>query len=277
LYIIDSSTNTHCISFLRYARDVLGANVLFSDTNLNEVEALLTEIGRKISGSSDFILKVDTDEFLTVYSDNDDHTTVSEYLSGFAQNANHPLRLLPGDARVGTVQPGKPNKSVCEEDIHSTPDKFMLGAVVDLYYFKSVFDSRQNIKTINLGGHYFVDKEQAATTRFHIVHYHARCIEIEIENTKRVLERHDFISPSDSDEEAKAKLAKMFRCSTEDMCNTCPFKGNFASVHKVIIYLKYLDCEEQFENEFYGQDGGEMFTNTALNELLVDSYGRSDV
>eukprot|EP00957_Ditylum_brightwellii_P208925 15359552-Ditylum_brightwellii.AAC.1 len=57
LYIIDSSTNTHCISFLRYARDVLGANVLFSDTNLNEVEALLTEIGRKISGSSDFILK----------------------------------------------------------------------------------------------------------------------------------------------------------------------------------------------------------------------------
>mmetsp|Transcript_25012 Transcript_25012/g.33303 ORF Transcript_25012/g.33303 Transcript_25012/m.33303 type:complete len:154 (-) Transcript_25012:178-639(-) len=153
----------------------------------------------------------------------------------------------------------------------------MLGAVVDLYYFKSVFDSRQNIKTINLGGHYFVDKEQAATTRFHIVHYHARCIEIEIENTKRVLERHDFISPSDSDEEAKAKLAKMFRCSTEDMCNTCPFKGRFKSFHKVIIYLKYLDCEEQFENEFYGQDGGEMFTNTALNELLVDSYGRSDV
>ena len=67
LYIIDSSTNTHCISFLRYARDILGVNVLFSDANLNQLESIMTDIGAKISGSSDFILKVDIDEFLTVY------------------------------------------------------------------------------------------------------------------------------------------------------------------------------------------------------------------
>lgn len=33
LYVIDASTNPKCFSFLRYARDVLGANILF---NCNE-------------------------------------------------------------------------------------------------------------------------------------------------------------------------------------------------------------------------------------------------
>merc|ERR1711862_572724 len=82
LYIVDSSINPKCISFLRYARDILGANVLFSDADLNELEGVLTLIGKHVSGSSDFIIKMDTDEFLTVYDPVNKNltTSISTYL-----------------------------------------------------------------------------------------------------------------------------------------------------------------------------------------------------
>lgn len=66
LYIIDSSTNPLCISFLKHTRDILGANVIFSNANLNELENIMTKIGSILGGSADFVVKVDTDEFLTV-------------------------------------------------------------------------------------------------------------------------------------------------------------------------------------------------------------------
>jgi len=276
LYIIDSSTDTRCTSFLRYARDILGANVLFSNANLNELESLLTDIGQKVSGSSDFILKVDTDEFLTVHdgNGNSDATAsgVLEYLSGFAQNETHPLRLLPGNARVGHEQKSIPSESVCEKDIHSTPDNFPLGEPQDDPHFKMVYDSRVHITKINLGGHNIEKSE--VTTQFNIIHYHSRCIEIELENTRRVLERHDFISPADSDEQVKVKLAKKFGCSTEDMCNTCPFERGFVSNHKARFYLQWLDCKEQTKKEYYAREGN---FNMDLNNFLKESYERSDV
>ena len=91
-------------------------------------------------------------------------------------------------------------------------------------------------------------------TKFGIVNYHWRCVGIEVENCKRVLERHDFISSSDTDQEAKVKLAKMFGCSSEDMCNTCGFKKGFASSHKAVFYLKWLDCPERTKKEYYEKD-----------------------
>ena len=153
----------------------------------------------------------------------------------------------------------------------------MLGVPRDDPHFKSVFDSRQHIGLINLGGHNTVESE--ATTKFNIIHYHRRCIEIEVENSRRVLERHDFISPADTDEQAKVKLAKKFGCSTEDMCNTCPFKPPpktyFPSNHKAKWYLKWLDCKEQMKKEYYAAKGKKF--NTDLNDFLKESYERSDV
>ena len=57
LYIIDGSKDPRCISLLRFARDTLGANVLFSTANLKELERLLSQIGNDVGPSSDFILK----------------------------------------------------------------------------------------------------------------------------------------------------------------------------------------------------------------------------
>ena len=266
LYILDSSTDTRCISFLRYARDSLGVNVLFTDANLNQLESIMTKIGKDIGGSSDLILKVDTDEFLAIHdnSTNKLTTSISDYLSGFAKNEKHPLRLVD-NSRVGYIQDAMPLEKVCQKDIYSTPDKFPLNPVRFIgegiggtsgTSFKMVYESKRmamGANAINLGGH-ATGLRNNHWTKFGIVHYHFRCVEIEVENCKRVLERHDYISSSDTDQEAKVKLATKFGCSSEDMCNTCGFKKNFNSVHKAVFYLQWLDCPKRTKKEYYDKD-----------------------
>jgi hypothetical protein len=65
----DSSTTPDAIAFLIYARDILGVNVLFSDANLNALEKIMHRIGLMLSGSSDYIIKMDTDKYLAVFDE----------------------------------------------------------------------------------------------------------------------------------------------------------------------------------------------------------------
>merc|ERR1711862_535796 len=89
-------------------------------------------------------------------------------------------------------------------------------------------------------------------TRFGILHFHARCVEIEVENCKRVLERHQFIEPSDSPEQAKTKLVAKLGCPLEDFCNNnCTNHVIFSSFHKALWYAKWLSCEDRLKVEYY--------------------------
>jgi len=252
LYIVDSSTNPKCISFLRYARDVLGANVIFSDADLNELEGVLTRIGGHASGSSDFIIKMDTDEFLTVYDQVNKNltTSISTYLSGFTTNERHDLHR-PGPTRVSFVQGSFPSKDICDKNIYSTPELFPLRDLQPADWFKAVFNSRVPFR-INLGGHaHNPGRDFPGDTCFGILHFHARCVEIEAENCKRVLERHHYIDPSDSPEQAKSKLVTLLGCPYEDTCNTCTNPRGMNSVHKAVWYAMWLDCEERLREEYY--------------------------
>ena len=125
--MIDSSTSLRCVSFLRYARDILGVNVIFSNAKLNDLSSFMTEIANNIRGSCDFILKMDTDEYLAVYDNKLGVATpyaVLNYLSGFSKNETHPLRKLSGNLRVGFSHMSMPDKEVCAKDILSPPEEF---------------------------------------------------------------------------------------------------------------------------------------------------------
>jgi hypothetical protein len=63
--------------------------------------------------------------------------------------------------------------------------------------FKAVFVLSKGPISINLGGHVVAKDVTNGLTEFGIIHYHStsRCVEIAVENCKRVLERHEFISP----------------------------------------------------------------------------------
>ena len=81
--------------------------MIFTHKNLNEIEEVMIEIANSIRGSSDYIIKMDTDEFLTLNDKNSKSlkTSLSDYLSDYVTNKNHPLRLLDGeDAKVGYLQ-----------------------------------------------------------------------------------------------------------------------------------------------------------------------------
>jgi len=280
---VDSSTDSRCTSFLRYARDILGANVLFTNTDLVDMERLLTKIGKQIAGSSDVIIKMDTDELLTVY-DKSSNTlspnSIEGYLSGFVGNESHPLRLN-SNSRVGYLQVGLATEDVCRDDLHPSLDQYSLGNVGYVAIFKMVYESKTLLTSkemvVNLGGHAFRQdmKIRGSRTQFGIVHMQFRCVEIHIENCKRVLERSNYISPSDTDEEAKIKLAAKFKCSPVDMCNTCSFPNLFASSHKAKFYLQYLECEEAYRKEYYAPTKSDQLTqNVELVRVLHSSNKR---
>jgi len=269
LYIVDSSTDSRCTSFLRYARDILGANVLFTNTNLVDMERLLTNIGKQIAGSSDMIIKVDTDELLAVYDNKTNMlspNSIQEYLSGFVGNKTHPLHLN-GNSKVGYVQGGFVKEEVCRDNLYPSLDKYLLDILDYVPVFKMVFDSKtlltSNEMKINLGGHAHSVMNEDNRTQFGIVHYHQRCVEIQIKNARTVLERSNFISSSDTDEEAKVKLAAKFNCSSVDICNNCVFHQRFNSFHKAIMYLRYMDCEEEYRKEYYARTKGDGFKQNA--------------
>lgn len=282
LYVIDASTNPKCVSFLRYARDVLGANILFNNANLNQLEVLITRLASDIRGSSDFIMKVDTDEFLGVY-DNNTTTALSvdvmEYLAGFATNNNHPLRRLQekGHSRFGYAQPSIPSRHVCEGNIYATPDQFPLGEMVSVDAFnpgfKAVYSSRHKF-AVNLGGHFFGEGfDSSLVTNFGIFHYHSRCVEIEVENCKRVLERHNFISATENKDEVRSQLVKLCNIQPEqNFCEIgCKFRG--VSNHKAAFYTKWIDCEESTRKGYYNEEMTGQ-THQQLSDALTKSVER---
>ena len=111
LCIVDSSKNIKCMSFLCHARDILGENVLFSDADLNQLASLMIDIGNHVSGSSDFIIKINTDEFITFYDLQNKHltTSISSYLEQFTINEIRDLHRS-GDTKVSFIQVSFPSK-----------------------------------------------------------------------------------------------------------------------------------------------------------------------
>jgi len=95
LYIIDSSTDKHCTSFLMHARDSFGVNVLFSPADLSQVETELNTVMGHLAGSSDFMIKVDTDDFVALYDENGACGALYTFKSSFNEGANVKCVVTP--------------------------------------------------------------------------------------------------------------------------------------------------------------------------------------
>mmetsp|Transcript_24210 Transcript_24210/g.52992 ORF Transcript_24210/g.52992 Transcript_24210/m.52992 type:complete len:405 (-) Transcript_24210:541-1755(-) len=293
LYILDGSTDTRCISFLRYARDVLGANVIYSTANMNELDRVITRIATNIAGSSDFLLKVDTDEYLfagdPTTATNQAQTigaALSNYLSGFATDQNHPLRKLQQEPNtvltVKYVLESVPSKEICANNHHATPGVFPLEFRVlpELSSYKRVFDAAVPGVTdpqelIGLGGHVESEKYRRLQTEFGMAHYHLRCIETEVENNKKAVLSHGFIDPQMTDTEARIGLQELLGIPPDHRMCTEPHlyapHDNFTagyiaehhlyqynsmpSFHKAAFLAKYWTCPEVVTDLYYAASG----------------------
>jgi len=190
---------------------------------------------------------------------------------------------LKTHSTVGYSQPSFPSKEVCEEDIYAGPEKFPLSNVARIGgsfkgSFKAVYASKlfsvHRDSIVNLGGHSVAGGRVGFSnfTNFAVAHYHWRCAEIEAENNKRVVIRHEYVLPSDTTATAVNKLTKKLKCTADKLCG---FKNNscspltFSSFHKAVGHVQFLHCPELFKQEYYSSGKTKEFLlNHGFNDVL---------
>lgn len=273
LYIVDGSTDKESIAFLAHARDHFGVNVVFSSAGLDRLEAQLSQLARHISKASDFVVKFDVDEFLVTHKEDAtcqhgpnvvvaNFSSVDCSLSPYGvPDKVQGLRHISNGERLkfGFRSESIPNLAVCSnQGAKSSVGAFPLGPAEAIDVFKAISDSR-TLTGVDLGGHknYFaapfgVSKQVGNRTDLGVLHFHSRCLDVEVENCRKAVVSHNFIEESDSEETAKEKLLEqhgLLNRSDVEVCNITKLDGY--SGHKVLFYLQYLHGCVTNEN-FYG-------------------------
>jgi hypothetical protein len=277
----DSSTTPDAIAFLIYARDILGVNVLFSDANLNALETIMTQIGHMLSGSSDYIIKMDTDEYLAVYDEKSKTLKSSLAKHYLKQLLTNVTKREDQTMCIRFVQGTSPSKDICDNDADAAPYLFPLTEMGVVPHFKAVIDARHIDKYgVNLGGHSHshlgFDDRCVDKGSFSIIHAHSRCYEIEQENNKRALIRHSYINETDSKDIMIEKLKKRRKCDWTRECgdySTCE-KCLIASCHKIDLYLNHLLCPERTRERYYNVPSSTLSRNDNFAMTMQSAVSR---
>lgn len=261
LYVIDGSTDIDAIQFLIYARMEWGVNVMFSSKGLDELALTLSNVAREIRKASDFVAKLDPDEFLVARKQDsncshasdqaDDLITLDCTLSPYmVQNILDHLRVMTTGERLrfGYVMKSQATASACKNDaLKNDIAAFDLLPIADADRYKTISDSR-TLAGLDLGGHknHFVPpfgSTFGTMTDLATLHFHERCFDQEVANSRKAILSHKFIDKRDSDEDAIQKLMKLQRdrgnsFDRDGLCDVIKQRG--PSWHKVLFYLKYL-------------------------------------
>jgi hypothetical protein len=225
-------------------------------------------IAAELSGSSDFMIKMDTDEFLAAFDEESGALSPDALRrmvsSEFVGNKGHPLAQNIGKHRIIQLrQDSYPSEHICNQTACQSmgyecdATLFPLGKMWEEHWFKCLFDSSiVNITGgINLGGHAIGEcshQKGATPVPIGVLHYHRRCFDIEAFNNKKTCMSHGFLSESDLQDvgETIKKLTGVLR-----MRNVCGerMKCRVVSCQKVYGFAKYLQCPEKYRKEFYAK------------------------
>ena len=269
LYILDGSTDPKCLAFLIRARDEWGANVVFTKANLNRLARLIDSVFKFAAPSSDIMLKVDTDEFLTMWTNSTSCKSASADTAdctlspfGVVEYLNSEDFVLDGrKLKIGyRTMSENPSKEACATDRASSEKVRMLAySRPQPTNYKSFYDSR-TFDRGDLGSHvgYVLppfDEVEPLRTRLSIIHAHGRCYETETSNNRKAVISHNFINETDSEEEQIRYLHKKYIGENRDVCNMTSHKEfehpSAVSGHKMIRYAKYLECREAASEAYY--------------------------
>jgi hypothetical protein len=289
LYVLDGSTEENSIAFLKYVRDHYGVNVLFSSANLNHLEEQLILVGQEISKASDFVIKMDTDEFITAKKEKDGCTHAKSKDTAAAFNCdlspyvvketlNNLREITTGERlKIGYRSSSRPNARVCSAGKEDDIGAFPLQLLESVDTFKTISDSR-TLDGLDLGGHknYFAapfgaTRQTGNRTNLSVLHFHFRCLETEVKNCRKALVGHNYISDDDTDDAAKKKLLDLDNLhDVEDICGLQQLDG--MSSHKKVFYLKFLfGCITP--DSFYGNDEGKL--NIDFQTFLTDAKAKN--
>lgn len=228
VYVLDSSTNPDAIAFLELARQALQVNVIFTRANLNQVLEELNSLMKALMWSADYLIKLDTDEFLAL--------DVGENVPpGIASKQIHDyLDEMPMD---GTrYRTGYWVWSIPTEKCNTSDDPVVTQTVFDFtpVLGMKAFFAAWAFKFVDLGSH--INKVRKpfnntalTPTRLVLVHYHWQCYDKFVEVTRRAVFSHKYFSPDSSAKEQLAACRGKWK----------GFQGN--SWHKVADYCAHLE------------------------------------
>ncbi|PSC67578.1 hypothetical protein C2E20_8756 [Micractinium conductrix] len=231
LYIIDGSTDADAVAFLAQAECQLGVHVFRSAANLNELEALMTALLRSLTLAADYLIKVDTDEFLAVAPPVDASGVRSGPLRVGAAVREHLDSLQAGGAamlRTRLRQEGSPPQQ-CPADPALSTDFAPLTA-----------DSRPKIlfvahhfASVGLGGHAGRSRGGSDSipaivdTDLALLEFRYDCYDRWTANNRKAVFSHGYVLEGDSDAVMQEKL-------------TPKQSNDTISHHKVQGYLAHL-------------------------------------
>jgi hypothetical protein len=261
IYVLDGSDDSRALRVFEKFQP-RGLTVRFSSAGLNELAGELTEMMHLYKGTDNFLIKMDTDEFLAYTPDPNSiikyegtHAAIRESsycklknwllsAGGLARPTNNKLQItnfkdfferLPvtGQSyKASFTCWSKPKtqsvKDICEEITVFSP--------LHMTDFKSFFHSSSFV-SVDLGCHAGVSTNNSGViqTGLCIIHFHSTSVEDSARRARQVLLSHGYISEHDSSKEQVLQLQRL------------RLRGEIASFHKIDFYLQYLDATKRGE------------------------------
>ena len=210
----------------------LGVNVVHTTSNLNQIYGEIQALLHAVSKSCDFLMKVDTDEFMALSNDKGQLqvTGIREYLDWMPVNGSKyvvdmSMNLIP------------PQKTICINDDPAMETRFTLPEGIASGYRKTFF-AAPTFESTDLGGHTGVvrapfNNDHKILSALSIVHYHNQCYERMMHNTLKAVASHGYVSSSDTTAVQLKKCEKLTGGYQGRECNV-------PSCHKIWQYMAHL-------------------------------------
>jgi len=235
LYIIDDSND---VDILKYYQSLSHLPIKFYinniNSNLNTLTSKINEIMESIKNECDFMIKLDTDEFIGVY---DIHTNDVFIDKEIVRNSFNNLIINGYRYKCGYTINIYPT---CHQNNPLDYEYFSHPATTN---FKTFFNSKTFL-SIDLGSHDgsviapYQDVSKDNKTDIMIIHYQYQNFQSFMNNCKQAIISHGYIHPNDSKDLQIQKLS---------------MHNNYApSFHKVNFYLRYL-CDPKYSDEYYNE------------------------
>ena len=261
IYILDGSDDSRVLRVYEKFQ-ALGLTVRFSSAGLNELADELTKIMHLYKGTDNFLIKMDTDEFLAITPN---PNSIIEYermhcpnckslyhkMKKWFLSALSPSHFIETNLRITNFSDffeklpvtgqsykasftcwSKPKfgsvKNICDEITDFTP---LHKTAIKSFFHSSSFVS------VDLGCHAGVSSNSSGVieTNLCIIHFHGISVEDSARRTRQALLSHGYISKGDSSKELALKLRRL------------RLNGEIPSFHKINFYLQYLDAAKRGE------------------------------
>lgn len=240
VYIVDGSDSPGVLRFLAGAAEG-GVTVLRTSANLNALEDLLTHVMWEIRDTADFVIKLDTDEFLALRGS---AGGVEASPADFAAYLTS-LPVTGGKYKVGYVTeslPSEPCDAATSAALQSTRFSALQPTGFKTFFLGATFQS------VDLGSHFGAavhpfDAITPLATELVVVHFHSQCFELTMENNVKALVSHGYISADDPVEVQAEKCRVIAERARQGVC--------VASCHKAMGHLEYLRMGHGAAKEAY--------------------------